>query len=474
MTDLDVSSLPMREQVRHHLQAAINTGFRGQAISQIKAAVELLDYDDKALNDIHCRHLRYGSKPLLDPTHKGLRLEAKLNKKVWYYRLEVQEDGKSRMKKIKLGEYPKMTLSEAREVFKNAKIIRETDGDGELINPTEKQNDNITFEDLASKYMKHMRSSWELSTAKTHQETLNSNVLHVIGKLKVSEIKDEHIFKMCSDIWNGEHTLPRLKKDAKPAPRAAEKALALVRAIYNTALGVKPRKKTKNVVRLIRPWISGIKNPALSVELPNRESESTWLNEKDLPNFIKLLPSSDMPQINKDVLMVQLLTSSRISEVTELKIGELDLESGLWTLPSERAKNDKEHRVMLSSQVIAILKRYIGNRTKAKDYVFNVKGATKKDKRDEIGRSLAANRHYLESPLNLTTHSLRHTVLSHIAMLGYGKDVRDFVSNHKAESKSDMDARYNKFENEDEAREALQEFADKCESYSAEWLAASE
>ncbi|HOY22862.1 MAG TPA: Arm DNA-binding domain-containing protein [Cellvibrio sp.] len=59
--------------------------------------------------------------------HRGLRLKANKNgTKTWVYRYKVAGD---KLRQIKLGSYPSMTLSEARAAYIKQKSIRETHGD---------------------------------------------------------------------------------------------------------------------------------------------------------------------------------------------------------------------------------------------------------------------------------------------------------------------------------------------------------
>jgi integrase len=51
-----------------------------------------------------------------------------------------------------------------------------------------------------------------------------------------------------------------------------------------------------------------------------------------------------------------ILNTSRTNEVIGAKPEELDLSKGVWTIPAERMKSEKEHRVPLSPQAIEIAK----------------------------------------------------------------------------------------------------------------------
>jgi integrase len=63
-----------------------------------------------------------------------------------------------------------------------------------------------------------------------------------------------------------------------------------------------------------------------------------------------------------------ILTATRTSEVTAAQWGEFDLNNNVWTIPGERMKAGKEHRVPLSPRAIQILGALRG--TGSIKYVF--------------------------------------------------------------------------------------------------------
>ena len=54
-------------------------------------------------------------------------------------------------------------------------------------------------------------------------------------------------------------------------------------------------------------------------------------------------------------LELLILTASRTSEVIEARWGEFDLKARVWTIPAERMKAGKEHRVPLNTRSMEIL-----------------------------------------------------------------------------------------------------------------------
>jgi integrase len=54
-------------------------------------------------------------------------------------------------------------------------------------------------------------------------------------------------------------------------------------------------------------------------------------------------------------LELAILTATRTTEVLDARWAEFDLEAGLWTIPAERMKARREHRVPLSRRAHAIV-----------------------------------------------------------------------------------------------------------------------
>jgi integrase len=63
-----------------------------------------------------------------------------------------------------------------------------------------------------------------------------------------------------------------------------------------------------------------------------------------------------------------ILTAARSGEVLKARWSEIDLDKKIWTVPADRMKAGREHRVPLSERAVAILKRLAEIRTG--DFVF--------------------------------------------------------------------------------------------------------
>lgn len=75
---------------------------------------------------------------------------------------------------------------------------------------------------------------------------------------------------------------------------------------------------------------------------------------KDLASFMAMLKKRD--GFSACALEFSILTATRSGEVRGATWQEIDLESKIWTIPAERMKAGKEHRIPLSDEAIALIK----------------------------------------------------------------------------------------------------------------------
>ena len=88
----------------------------------------------------------------------------------------------------------------------------------------------------------------------------------------------------------------------------------------------------------------------------------------DLPAFVAILRDHDTATAR--MLELVILTAARSGEVRGMVFGEIDLAAALWTVPAERMKSKREHRVPLSARAAAILTERRLDYSRPEDLVF--------------------------------------------------------------------------------------------------------
>jgi integrase len=87
---------------------------------------------------------------------------------------------------------------------------------------------------------------------------------------------------------------------------------------------------------------------------------------EDVASFIVELRKRDAPAAL--ALELCILTAARSGEILEMRWSEIDLEQKIWTVPANRMKAGREHRVPLSQRATAILRQL--EKMKTGDFVF--------------------------------------------------------------------------------------------------------
>jgi integrase len=81
----------------------------------------------------------------------------------------------------------------------------------------------------------------------------------------------------------------------------------------------------------------------------------------ELPEFFAEL--SKRGTVSAKALAFTILTAARSGEVRGATLGEINKEGTIWTIPGQRTKSGREHRVPLSAQALTLLRSldYLGN-----------------------------------------------------------------------------------------------------------------
>src|SRR5262249_44510303 len=89
---------------------------------------------------------------------------------------------------------------------------------------------------------------------------------------------------------------------------------------------------------------------------------------KDVPEIIQRLRLRQEKGTSAAALEFQILCACRPGEVRNMKWSEIDWGNRIWTLPPERTKQNRRHRVPLSERCIEILA--LQNEYRTNDFVF--------------------------------------------------------------------------------------------------------
>ena len=163
-------------------------------------------------------------------------------------------------------------------------------------------------------------------------------------------------------------------------------------------------------------------------------------------------------------LELVILTAARTSEVLNAKWVEFDLDNAVWTIPKERMKSFREHRIPLSESVMRIL----NGLSHQSDYLFP--GAKRSRKNGVASSELVplSNMACIETLRrmgrgDLTVHGFRSTFRDWISETTiYPRDVAEMALAHAVEDKSE--AAYRRGDLIEKRRSLMQDWATYCNS----------
>lgn len=193
----------------------------------------------------------------------------------------------------------------------------------------------ITFKASAEAYIAAHSDSWKNAKHRAQwPSTLESYVYPVMGNLPVADISTEHVMAVIEPIW-------------KTKPETASRVRGRIETILDAAKargyrqGENPARWRGHIALMLpaRTRLSRGKHPALPYDEVN--------------SFITDLQSRDA--MAALALEFTILTAVRSGEAIGATWNEVDLKKAIWTIPAERMKAGKEHRVPLSSRAIKIL-----------------------------------------------------------------------------------------------------------------------
>ncbi|WP_413717390.1 tyrosine-type recombinase/integrase [Silicimonas sp. MF1-12-2] len=190
-----------------------------------------------------------------------------------------------------------------------------------------------TFEEISQQVHIERMPTWK--NAKHGQQwinTLREYAFPKIGRMPVDSIGQPEVLMCLSPIWTEKHeTARRLSQRIK------------------TVLDV---AKSKGFRSGENP-VTAIKDARVLPSVKARPKHHDAMPWRDVPAFYSRLDSRSA--IAAKALMFTILTASRTSEVLEMKWPEVDFEARLWTVPAERMKGGKAHRVPLTDETLRIL-----------------------------------------------------------------------------------------------------------------------
>ena len=293
----------------------------------------------------------------------------------WVLRYQVQ----GRRHDLGLGAYPDVTLAMAREKATEARRMILA-GDDPI--SKRRQAQPKTFKDAALELIENKRSGWKNAKhAAQWTSTLEAYVFPTLGNMQVTKIATADVVGALKPIWSQK-------------PETANRVRQRIEAVldYASALGI---REGDNPAR----WRGHLDNLLPNPTKVRAVKHHPALPHSDIPDFMSAL--STRKGVSARALTFTILTAVRSGETRGMTWAEVDLDNGVWTIPAQRMKAAKEHRVPLTLTAIAQL----GERGADTDLVFGSETKTGKPISDMSMTALLRRMEYN----GITVHGFRST-----------------------------------------------------------------
>ena len=230
-----------------------------------------------------------------------------------------------------LGSTRFLTLSGARQqAFEYRKLAR-SGGDPRALRPAQAVP---TFAEAAETVIGIHEPGWKDGgkTAAQWRSSLRDYAMKRLGKRRVSEIDTVDVMAVLLPIWTTK---------AATARKVRQRIGAVMR--WSVAQGYRSDNPAGDAIGAALPKANGIKRHYRA--LPHSE----------VSGAIATIRATRAHWATIAAIEFLTLTAARSGEVRHARWPEVDIESATWTVPAERAKTGREHRVPLSRRALQVL-----------------------------------------------------------------------------------------------------------------------
>jgi integrase len=291
-------------------------------------------------------------QPGLHPDGGGLYLQiTPSGSRSWLFRYSLH--GKEH--RVGLGSARDVPLKLARQLAAQARQLRAT-GVDPLAQKRERRTahliaeaKSVTFKECAESYITAHEAGWRNPKHRQQwRSTLDTYCFPAIGALPVQAIDTDLVIKVLEPIWrNKTETASRLRG-------RIESILDYAKA-RNYRNGENPARWRGHLDMLL----------ARPAKIAPHEHHAA-LSYNEVGSFMSDLRRRDSTSAR--CLEFLVLTAARTGEVIGATWNEVDLAARVWTIPANRMKGNREHRIPLSDRAVEIVR--LMQQRRENDFIF--------------------------------------------------------------------------------------------------------
>lgn len=248
----------------------------------------------------------------------------------WSYRFERKE------KLMALGRYPDVSLSKARELHRDARVLLASGIDPMAKRKEEKNSDKAASENSFQTVALQWHEHWKAGKSPRHvdyvKRRMDMDILPCLGTRPIAEIEAPELVAMAAAIQE------------RGAIDIAKRALETVGQVFR--YGIAHGFCRRNPAADIRPS---------DVLKTGRKVNYARVDAKEIPALLRSIEVYRGTHVTRFALKLLALTFVRTGELIGAKWSEFDLKSARWDIPAERMKMRTLHIVPLSRQACEVL-----------------------------------------------------------------------------------------------------------------------
>lgn len=310
-----------------------------------------------ARNKLTATEVKRRSKPGLYADGGGVFLQVTQGidgepRKSWVFRFRSPS---GRLREMGLGSIGSVDLVRARAKAEAARALLAVGVDPiehrkrERIRAAAAEATTVTFRQAAERFLEAHVETWKNPKHRQQWEnTLKTYVYDVFGNIPVNEVNRNLVLRVIEPIW-------------KTKTETANRIRSRIERILDWAKA-RELRSGENPAQ----WRGGLSHVLPPRKTAQRVKHHPALPYAEMPAFMANLRQRN--GLGAKALEFTILTACRTNEALRATWQEIDLDKSTWTIPADRMKAGREHRVPLSPAAIALLRPLkIGGPT---DWVF--------------------------------------------------------------------------------------------------------
>ena len=274
--------------------------------------------------------------------------------KSWVFRYR----NNGRRHDLGLGPYHMVSLAEARKRATEQRRLLRLDGHDPLLTRRAGRDQArlaaakaMTFKACAEAYITAQQAGWRNPKHRAQwTATLNTYVYPHLGDLPVQLIDVGLVMKAVEPIWNEK-------------PETASRVRGRIEAVLDWATA-RGYREGENPAR----WRGHLQNLLAPRSKVRRVEHYAAMPYSKIAGFMVELRRQE--GVAARALEFAILTAARTGEVIGARWDELDIAGRLWTIPGQRMKAGREHRVPLSTRALEIINEMRKQREHGQEYLF--------------------------------------------------------------------------------------------------------